>query len=135
MRDIKFRGFSKKYNKFVYGDVIKTTKFKNMSFIVVSNEYDEDRVYDEYYKECEFIAIDINTIGQFTGLKDKNGVEIYEGDIVKFQYGIGRVYWCDNTSQFKIEFNIDSDSLWLYCCKNSIIEIIGNIYENKELLK
>lgn len=70
---------------------------------------------------------DKHILMQYTGLKDKNGKEIYEGDIVKYidvydHKKIAEVIW-------------DKDELQFYVPRNGWCEIIGNIYENPELTK
>lgn len=65
---------------------------------------------------------------QYTGLKDKNGKEIFEGDIIQCKHGIkGKVYWAENWA------------MWAVCgeslMRNADGEIIGNIYENPELVQ
>lgn len=96
--------------------------------------------------------IDTDNIMQYTGLKDKNGKGIYEGDIVSFGkyvytiiYEIGGFNLCDKEGLMigKIGGNNDHvyplQVLYLDCCweENSAfdIEVIGNIYENPELLR
>lgn len=77
---------------------------------------------------------------QYTGLKDKNRKEIYEGDIVEYPYGSTKtckeVKWQDDTSGF-YPFADSPENCG--CCgmgKNSkFVEVIGNIYENPELLE
>jgi len=71
---------------------------------------------------------------QFTGLKDKNGKEIYEGDIIHRHMN---VYWevkFSNSAWVALPPNTDS-GLWLSAYKFIECEIIGNIHENSELLK
>ena len=73
---------------------------------------------------------------QYTGRKDKNNNEIYDGDIVKAMRGVlYKVIWSHHESQWATEiispkYN-DVDGF----CATSIFEVIGNIYENRELLE
>lgn len=85
------------------------------------------------------IANDIDSdkyqIMQFTGLLDKNGKEIYEGDIATSEFGIGTIEYGKISKAPEFHFDTGHDDLWLWCCKNSTLEVIGNIYENPELLE
>lgn len=71
---------------------------------------------------------------QFTGLKDKNGVEIYEGDVCRTRYY--SAMWRENLETVQVVmWDEDESSFGLRKKNMANIEVIGNIYENPELLK
>lgn len=81
--------------------------------------------------------IDAETLGQFTGLTDKNGKKIFEGDILRYDcYDIGDEEWYVNTRQ--VEYTISK--LWvldyeMHCSLSKNFEVIGNIHDNPKLVK
>ncbi len=68
---------------------------------------------------------------QFTGLEDQKGKEIYEGDILKTESGICEVKWYDKGACFRWMFQRNSESPLNYDDR----EVIGNVYQNPELIK
>ena len=91
--------------------------------------------------EGEYIKLEDFVLMQFTGLKDKHGKEIYEGDIVEtdtfidFPCVVG--WWEDELSYWLYDLE-DSDMVWVNVNQDWYrdgLEVIGNIYENETLLK
>ena len=136
MREILFRG--KAINR-DYG-YHKTSYYKNGDWVygLVT------RLYDERFENLpaemtnvngiEGIEVDYKTIGQYTGLTDKNGKKIFEGDIIQFCTGMKLHYI--------VEFGLGGFMVSRYDIRDAIInvyncpcEVIGNIHDNPELLK
>ena len=123
MREIEFRGQQINTKKWVYGYL-----YRNKGLYVICENI--------RYAEEEPILLD--TIGQYTGLKDKNGKKIYEGDIVKVF--ISGKWWIAKIIYEHSGFTIDvTNNKELEFGRRGIIErfteVIGNIYDNPELLK
>jgi len=122
MRTIRFRGFNAKNNQWLYGSHI----INRGKHFVAPDEFADDKTWEDYEVETE-------TVGQFTGLHDKNGREIYEGDIVRhdengecFVVVYDAPEFCYKDNSFGYRFMVYTSEL---------ITVIGNIHDNPELLE
>lgn len=133
-KEIKFRLWSKIGKKFI------ETNNPNLEFVINNNGYlySIENFYGEIYVLPQ---MDIEVL-QFTGLQDRNGKEIYEGDILKYNFPydgrlkhISPVTYLETQASFGLK-DIYGNEIPLYrITANNYFEVVGNIYENPELLE
>ena len=141
MRELKFRAYDREAEEFIYSDKeyddyffeFKDSKLKAFAIREVPGSIDEPPGVE---------AVEIEDPQQFIGLHDKKKYEIYEGDIIRSVCSCGECPDSVWEVRFKeahfIAVDVDGDSTFdepLYQLQAMDIEIIGNIYENPELLK
>lgn len=138
MREIKFRGKTLS-DKWVCGDLVHFTNTESVDVSVIITGHQATAESDDFdyalcYARNEFKIVIPDTVGQFTGLHDKNGKEIYEGDIVRFDnhlQGVSKVLY--DSGQYTVESKNYSTALTYRIAIHAVI--IGNIHDNPELLK
>jgi uncharacterized phage protein (TIGR01671 family) len=128
-REIKFRAFNKKPQGMI---VVSGESSFNISF---GNEKPILHMYSNSGDHIDSWSPDF--VMQYTGLNDKNGVEIYEGDIVskKYSHCVEVAYIKFLDGMFVGYFDHEPDSYFCIAQDNEKHEVIGNIYENPELLQ
>lgn len=142
MREIKFRGFDYLKGEWIYGDLAQSfhpvpaiaygvtmpTEFA----VIIEMQYDGTDSLELFYN-----FVKPETVGQYTGLKDKNGAMIFEGDILEFSMHArerGSVIFRDGS--FMVARNSDNCCIADFEDENGyFFEILGNIYENSELIE
>lgn len=138
MREIKFRAKRVDKDEFVYGDHLTGMGYKKGKHYILP-------LLSFYPSDCYSLdgyEVVSETIGQYTGLKDKNGKEIYEGDIIVSEnYSLARHYVRYIEDEAMFVAMIIGSPLMEYCgIRQSWIDkfgkkIIGNIHDNPELIK
>lgn len=144
MRKHKFRGQDKQ-GKWHYGSLVI---FNNGTFAIAEN--DPTWTDDGYHNDdFNLITVRPETVGEFSELTDNDNKEMYEGDIVEWQqYSFtgqktdtikGVVYFDTDCGAYGLRTDLVEDFFWLRIFYNEVdlgdIKVIGNIHDNKELLK
>lgn len=145
MRRLLFRGRTKD-GKWCYGDYIHSIRFNGV------RGFHKDWIIPGVYGNGGWVslrgkyAVDCDTVGQYTGVKDKNGVMIFEHDIVRYEWlslSDGKYKRFENTvvrftdySAFMLHPISESKELWGVMSElENCYEVIGNVFDNPELLE
>ena len=133
MREIKFRVWLKEDKKM---ENVKTMDFTDKTIrCLKKNEF-----INAYL--LRRVSFDDVELMQYTGLKDKNGKEIYEGDIIEYKFPYDRrlnhispVKFLETETSFGVKDRYGNEIPLYMITTNNFFEVIGNIYENKNLLE
>lgn len=129
-REIKFRGKLEYNGKWIYGDLLQ---YENEDIAIFGEKL------SSFGYECTEMSkrdrVIPGTVGQYTGVKDSTGKEIYEGDIVTIGLWTALVTWNEEFATFALRFDFENK-----VGRKSLGEwedtiVIGNIHDNPELLK
>lgn len=135
LRPIRFRGFNKKRGIWLYGNYI----LNRGAHFIAPQEFADGKTWEDYEVEEE-------SIGQFTGLTDKNGKEIYEGDIVQWgdsEHKIKQVvefrngafgYVYDTIGSF-VPYAANTNFDFAALGTDKRFEVINNIHDNPDLIE
>lgn len=150
MREILFRGKSKRTGKFLYGGYFKhlnrtlypcgdRIRPKDIEHLIISDGSSDFGLP----RKIEYYEVDPETVGEWTGLVDRNGVKIFEGDIIACRH-----WSTDRTGEAKSSVFFTGRVRYSYgdfylsgCCRSEYLrdfgdrEVIGNIHDNPELLE
>ena len=127
MRTIKFRGQKTTNGVWVYGSLVYSNEIQAAIYFQTGRGL---------VKSMEWVYVNPETVGQFTGLYDKNEKEIYEGDILKVQ-GLGEkieVRFVRGVFAFLWNEDLD-DEAPINAPTQEWAEVVGNIHDNPKLIK
>ena len=129
MRKIKFRGKPRENRKWYYGSLVYSNEINAAIYFQIGRGL---------VKRMDWVYVIPETIGQFTGLLDKYGNKIYEGDILRLgnsPSGVCEVKWNESIAAFCIRFCFECEIGSRPLGGGVEFAIIGNIHDNPELLK
>lgn len=134
MREILFRGKDSITKRWVYGALVQQQDdlLKEKAFIISYSNYQFGD-----FSEAVMHEVDPETVGQYTGFVDKKGKKIFEGDIVSIYNSKAFLFAVEWNNQYvlKCTTNGVSDNILNVIESSEDVEVVGNIYDNPELIK
>lgn len=161
MRPIKFRGWNEQDKMWLYGDYVTGVYIDpeynspSVSHFISTKEGDDPKnpvtLFQGDYN-VRVLEVEEDTVGQYTGLCDKNGTEIYEGDIIRYEEHegyllesfIAKVVFAEGAFGYNCHLrgNVFMSSVFSPFCEHDClkedfldyVEVVGNVYDDKEWL-
>jgi uncharacterized phage protein (TIGR01671 family) len=134
MREILFRGKDSITKRWVYGALVQQQDdlLKEKAFIISYSNYQFGD-----FSEAVMHEVDPETVGQYTGFVDKKGKKIFEGDILSIYNSKAFLFTVEWNNQYvlKCTTNGVSDNILNVIESPEDVEVVGNIYDNPELIK
>ena len=148
MREIIFRGQTRRYGEKVNMAGNKLSSRWVYGGIFPQNNDGDFAIIYQQEPEIEKFTVYADTVGQYTGVKDKNGQKIFEGDIIRVEFATTvtdvydfeeprvwyvnyEVYFDDCSHEWRVRYWDDIETLWEY---DEDCEVVGNIFDNPELI-
>lgn len=148
MREIEFRGKCLDSGTWVYGSLFnniwrKSADGSRVCYIFADDMLDDDNGCGDSWEDFASVAdqyeVDPATVGQYTGMKDKNGKKVFEGDVMRFTTEFGETVTSEVAfmdGYFYVQGEADDDIYGIiYAVEAMNAEVLGNIHDKPCLLK
>lgn len=124
-RLIKFRGYSDKKECWVFGYYAVTYLTETDEHNNIVGRSAHHQIFNSLSLDGYWTEVDEASVGQFTGLYDAFGDEIYEGDLLDYRYSDDpmEVYFNEKTGSYRMKFHSDE-----YCINTEDVLVLGNVY-------
>ena len=128
----EYRGMRTDNGEWVYGAYVSKNWYPSPEEFDYTGTVVEESNIISYADDCLWVAVIPETVGQDTGMKDKNGKSVFDGDIVKTRDDVYFCVWDEYNYEYM--FRNEKEDFGIAYVSSEDVEIIGTVYKNPELL-